>query len=441
MSLVPDPRITVAVGASSIPSSPCDFGVRITFRSSSGHPSIIASSRRNVTPGGPQIWYTGSAGMSVSTQAARLRARAFRPLETLARDVEDPDERRKLYEDTLPGPRCTRYDGGLPGTDRRLAFAEWSIDPHDEYCEPTCREHEGQQRDSAEAVIRSNPGFGIRVFAEDVADELGSLGVEEYDRERLGVGTYPVPGDAWLTITKSWWEATTMLPSDRHRPAERVMSIDTTPLKTWTAIAACGPRPDGRLQVGLAEHKAGIRWVIDRAVELDAEVDPVRWIIDPRSPAGEFIPDLEDAGLQIETLNGTEIAAACGSIYADFRDDRLRHPEDGTARRAAANAIERKVGRQWAFDRAGPDVDLSPLMAYTLAHWGWKRFGDEGNYDAARSVHFDTAELIRMLGMGVYGQEDVARIWARGLLAAKDLDAIEQAGCGWAIPPLVSREA
>ena len=399
------------------------------------------SARRHVTPGGPQVWYTGSAGLRVSTQAARLRSRALRPLDQLAREVEDPDERRALYETTLPGERCTSYAGGLPGSDRRLGFAEWSSDPHDDVCDDDCTDHEGQAHDSVEAVVRSNPAFGIRVYAEDVADELGSLGHEEYGRERLGIGTYPVPGDAWLVIQKPWWEATTMKPSDRFRPANRVMSIDTTPAKTWTAIGACGPRNDERLQVALADHRAGIRWVVAAAIDLDAEVGPVCWVIDPRSPAGGFIGDLEDAGLRIETVNATQIAYACGDLYADFRDDLLRHPPDNPARKAAANATDRKVGRQWAWDKPSGDVDLCPLYAYTLAHWGWKQFGAEGAYDASRSVHWDLDELVRMLSIGAYGPADIERVWSRGLLTGDDLAVIAKKGYAWAIPPALMREA
>lgn len=399
------------------------------------------SARRNVTPGGPQVWYTGSAGLRVSTQAARLRSRALKALDILLREVEDPDERREIYLATLPALGAQSYAGGLPGTDRRLAYAEWSSDPHDEMCEPDCREHEGQDAESIEAVVRANPGFGIRVYAEDVADELGSLGVEEYARERLGVGTWPVPGDAWLVIAKAWWEGTRMAPSDRHRPSQRVMAIDSTPAKSWTAIAACGPRPDDRLQVALVDHRAGIRWVVDAAIALNDEVGPICWVIDPRSPAGGFIPELEDAGLRVEQVNGTQIAYACGDIYADFRDDRLRHPEDLAARKGFANATDRKVGRQWAWARTDDDVDLSTTYAYTLAHWGWKQYGAEGDYDATRSVGWDTGELIRLLGAGTYGMDDVQRIWSRGLLTGDDLTAIAEAGHAWAIPPAIMREA
>jgi phage terminase large subunit-like protein len=108
----------------------------------------------------PQIWYVSTAGVPASVQLGRVRER------------------------------------GLRGDDPSLAFMEWSADP-DAY-DPA------DPRDWA----RANPGLGIRITPEYIAKERAALGPDEFARERLGIGDYPVDGAGeWETIRADAWAA------------------------------------------------------------------------------------------------------------------------------------------------------------------------------------------------------------------------------------------
>jgi phage terminase large subunit-like protein len=107
----------------------------------------------------PQIWYTSTAGLPTSTQLGAVRAR------------------------------------GLRGDDPSLAFFEWSVDP-DEYdpADPVC-------------WAQANPGLGIRITPEYIAKERAALAPDEFARERLGVGDYPLSGAGWQVIREDAWGA------------------------------------------------------------------------------------------------------------------------------------------------------------------------------------------------------------------------------------------
>jgi hypothetical protein len=49
--------------------------------------------------------------------------------------------------------------------------------------------------------------MGIRITQEYIAKERAALAPEEFARERLSVGDYPVDGGAWETIRADAWAA------------------------------------------------------------------------------------------------------------------------------------------------------------------------------------------------------------------------------------------
>ena len=81
----------------------------------------LLSARTLATDGGPQVWYTASAGMMHSTQLARVRRR------------------------------------GIAGTDDALTFLEYSIDPHTPRCDPSCSKHDTPF--TPESYLKANPAL------------------------------------------------------------------------------------------------------------------------------------------------------------------------------------------------------------------------------------------------------------------------------------------
>jgi hypothetical protein len=67
------------------------------------------------------------------------------------------------------------------------------------------------------------------------------------------------------------------------------------------------------------------------------------------------------------------------------------------------------------------------VQGLTLAHWGALKLAGE-DYDVAESVHFDLDEIKRLCRKGVYGPQDLARLYAEDLLDDKGLTALAADG-------------
>ena len=342
------------------------------------------SARQHVTAGGPQVWYTASAGLGVkSTQLALVRRR------------------------------------GIAGNDPTLFYAEWSIEPHDDYCTRDCDQHDDAE--SLDALFKSNPGLGLihsngtGLTLEAVEFERRGMSEIEFRRERLGIGTYPAPADGWAVIPRRWWELTTV--SNPHRPSGVCFGVDTTPGREMSAIAVAGTLDSsGAGYVELVDHRPGTSWVLGRARELDRRWGPgVIFVIDPRAAAGSLIDDFESSDLTVERLNAQQTAQAFGQFYDDVRDNKLSHADDRELTKALAGAATRKLGDGQAWDRQHIAVDICPLVAYTFAWWGWRQHATD-EYDAGDSVHFNLAEIERLCRLGAYGPADLLRLHQSGLL-------------------------
>lgn len=285
----------------------------------------------------PQIWYLGSAGIGApSVQLGRLRRRALAAIEA-------------------------------GGTDPSLAYMEWSADPHVDECPQDCTAHDDPASD--EAVLKSNPGVGYRLSLEKVARERATLSKDGYARERLGVGDYPSDvADTWQVIGEDAWRA---LAAAESAPSDPVaFAIDMTPERSHAAIAVAGEWRGGT-HVEVVDHRPGTGWIVERAKELHERWGPRCWVVDGAGPAGSLIADLEDAlGVEVVQPKGRDVAAACGQFYDAVAEQTLSHLDQAPLAAALAGAQQRPLGDAWAWARRIVSVDISPLVAATLAKWG-----------------------------------------------------------------------
>lgn len=284
----------------------------------------------------PQVWYTSTAGEPTSVQLGRVRER------------------------------------GLAGDDPSLGFMEWSVDP-DSY----------DPADPA-AWAQANPGLGIRITPEYVDLERGGLTPDAFARERLGVGQYPTDlANAWLVIPRQSW--IDLLDPGSEVAGKACFAADATWHGSHAAIGVAGRRDDGRLHVEVADHQEGTAWLVPRLAELVRRHKPSAVVIDPASQAGSLIVPLEAAGVTVTQPTTREVAQACGQFYEAAVDARsLRHRGDAELMAALGGAVSRPLADAWAWDRKTAAVDLSPLVACTLAAWG---FGKQPSYNLLNSVH------------------------------------------------------
>lgn len=97
-----------------------------------------------------------------------------------------------------------------------------------------------------------------------------------------------------------------------------------------------------------------------------------------------LIPPLKAAGIDVTVTSASDMGKACGRLLDMLQYHELRHkPDVRPLDQAVAGATVRKIGVEGAFgwNKLGSDVDISPLVAATLALHGavtsTRRPGDE----------------------------------------------------------------
>jgi hypothetical protein len=220
---------------------------------------------------------------------------------------------------------------------------------------------------------------------EHIEGEKRQMDPEEFERERLGLGDWPVEGDSWLVIDEASWLACSDLTSSPVAPI--AFAIDMTPDRKTACIVVAGINPDGLTHVEITggdelDHKSGDRWVVARVEELIERWNPCAVVIDRASQAGSLIKDLERDGgvmkgrsMEVTCPTARDYAQACGWFGSAVVPPRgqsplLVHRDQIPMTLAVAGAVKRDLAELWAWDRRATSVDISPLVAATLAIWG-----------------------------------------------------------------------
>jgi hypothetical protein len=281
------------------------------------------------------------------------------------------------YAATAPDPQIAPCEvlgrlrrRALKGDDPSLVYAEWSI------------ESLVDDPSSVHSWAKANPALGIRISVEHVAREFASMSAAGFARERLGVGNWPTDAADWQVIPAAVWQA--LADPGSQIVGSPAFAVDANPDRTWASIGVAGRRADGLLHVelmtgedGTPDHRRGTTWVVPRLKQLADRWQPCAVVIAPSGPANSLIPEAEAAGLEILKPSVGEIAGACGAFYdatgttPEAPDPpSLRHLDQADLNVALAGALKRELGDRWLWARKGLSVDISPLVAVTLAAWG-----------------------------------------------------------------------
>jgi hypothetical protein len=286
-------------------------------------------SARSIT-GNPQVWYTGSA-------------------------VD-----QWVHEDGVVFARVR--DRGHKGGDESLMWAEWGAEGEN----PEWVDEEAAS--DPKVWARSNPGLGIRISPEHIEKERRSMDPRTFAVERLGVGDWPsTDPEEEAVISTAKWKA--CADPDSKLESRLVFTFDVTPTRSAAAIATAGRRADGKKHIEVVEHGKGTGWVVDRIEELQDRHDPAKIVCDEKSPAASLIPEFEEREIKVETINSAEHAQACGRLFDDVEQGELRHIDQADLNAAVRGAETRPLSDAWAWSRKNSTIDISPLVAATLAAW------------------------------------------------------------------------
>lgn len=268
-----------------------------------------------------------------------------------------------------------REDGeaGVP----RLAHFDWGADV--DLTDPAAVRRAIGDRDLWYAT---NPALGVRITEETVEDETKPSGLgDKFPAERLGVWL-PRAGDGPRVLdVKRWLE---LVDAESLRTGDVAFAVDVTPSRDSACIAAYGLRADELGHVELIDQRPGTDWVVDRLAQLAERWDPVAIALDVKGPVGSLLVDLEKAGLtrpedpdkpqrgELAIPTAQEVAAGCGQLADAVRQGTLRHIGQEQLTAAIRGAKTRPLGDAWAWGRRISSVDISPLVAATLARWAYE---------------------------------------------------------------------
>lgn len=264
----------------------------------------------------PQVWYTSSA-----------------PL---------PEEKSDVLRRF-----CRRGRAGTPN----VAYIEYCAEADDD-------------PESLETVVKANPAFAIRMNAEFIDSERPVLG-EDFARERLGIWPDLLEGAG--VIDPEVWNACL---DEKSGPVDPVaFALDVSPDRKWASFGVAGPSALGGTHVELVERRHGTDWVVERAAELQD-----RWggqlAVAIGSPAASLLGELVQAGISVLEVSPGDHAQACGLLFDAVTQGEIKHLGDSALTVAVNGAQQKFSADAWLWSRRSSAVDISPLVAVTLAFWG-----------------------------------------------------------------------
>jgi hypothetical protein len=330
----------------------------------------------------PQVWLTSSPPLDSASGAALFRLRQ-QALAMLAAQV--------------PARDLAFLDYGAAG----------SLDKLEEI-----------DLDDRETWKRTNPAYGARISMMAIERERSSMSDAGFARERLCI--WPPDLTAGFTvISKEQWDAMCDPYSGSNRWQDKDIPAPDAPLNDprWRhpptaltrrpalalhvsprnqgqprgAIGLAQYRHDGKAHIELIKEQVGTAWLVSDIVKLAIKINAVAIVLDPGSPAGSVLADLEAAIKDekcplspdiIVKMTSGDVARAFGMIYdaatsSDETERTVVHLPQAELDTAVGGADKRPVGDGHAWDSRGASVPIVSLVSVTHALWGLAARGNE----------------------------------------------------------------
>jgi hypothetical protein len=271
---------------------------------------------------------------------------------------------------------------GIKGEDDRLCFLEWSAEVLDDAGNELAPDRVPDAVASDPKVQRAcNPAMPARIAESHVDWEYRALDRRGFSVERLGVGDWPAEdGHDSGPINVDDWQALEDPASTIVGPV--CVGFDVAPDRR-SSIAIAGLRSDGLVHVEVSDYRLTVAELVDRLVQLATEHDPWQTIVDAFGVAGQAVTQLEERGVSVHRVTGGEHAEAVGLLMEEVTEATLRHLGSSELLDAVRGAKLRSMGDAHLWSRRHATVDISPLVAGSLAVWGARGMPD----DAGDEIH------------------------------------------------------
>lgn len=231
-----------------------------------------------------------------------------------------------------------------------------------------------------ERWANTNPALGTeRLTEEDVQDDLESMSELGFAREILGIWPQQV-ASAGGAIDPQAWQG--LLDVTSKRVGDIAIAIDVAPERTWAALSIYGLRADGVGHLELVDYRAGTAWIVPRLVQAAKALNPVAVgmgrgtyasLKEALTTAGLLLPDDPEKPERgdLAVTSGVDMAAACAQLIDAVKDRTLRHVGDKQLTAAVLGAKTKAAADSIGWSRTESGVDVSPLVAATIARWAF----------------------------------------------------------------------
>lgn len=257
---------------------------------------------------------------------------------------------------------------GIAGDTPTLAYLEWSAevldDEGNELLPDQLLDDHVQDR---ELWRQANPACPSRISEDHIGYEAKTLDRRSFACERLGIGDwFSTDGLGFSIIGLDEWNA---LADENSRLRDPVcLAFDLSPERR-AAVAAAGRNDEGNWHVEVITANARPKQAAEKVAQIVAEQRPARVVCDGYGPAASMVHALEEADVPVDTVTSSEHGQACGLLVDAVNEGVLRHLGSAELANAIRGASTRPLGDAWAWSRKSSSVDISPLVASTLALW------------------------------------------------------------------------
>lgn len=269
-------------------------------------------------------------------------------------------------------PFVRARDGAIEGTDKRIAWVEFSAPGNVSAMKQEELERFVKDRNNwAEA----NPALGRRINLTTIEAELARFSPSSFARERLNM--WPEAGAAKSAIPPRAWAARAVETVPEEWPLAAI-GLDMNPERTSVTVSIAAFSENGvHVEIAADDFAAMtsdelVAWIFKRA----RKRIPV--VMDAYSPARSLEAALKKKGVRVFILGPAELSQACGGISdAVVKDKTLTHYNQEQLNLSLEGAFKEPFGKggAWKWNRKTFEVDLTPIMAATAAWFGAVKFG------------------------------------------------------------------
>ena len=183
--------------------------------------------------------------------------------------------------------------------------------------------------------------------------------------ERSILNVWPRPRQLGQAVDLDQWATLADLDA---QPTPVALAFDVSADRANSALATAGRTAEGVTVVEVVAYRRGAAW-LEEEIRQWRRAHPFGVIVADSLAAGTLADRLELAGVDVLRTGGAQMGRACADLVDQVAARTIAHRAQAVLDDTLASASRRILGDGWAWSRRGSDVDISPLVAATLAAW------------------------------------------------------------------------